>query len=256
MLKPYRYFVELSYNGTAYHGWQVQPNALTVQEILNKAFSSILRADIKLTGAGRTDTGVHASFFVAHLDLDEKIEDCNSLVYKINGFIPQDIAIKRIIRVKNNIHSRFDAVSRTYQYVISTVKNPFKVDFCHLIYNPPDISKMNKAAKYLYLYEDFTCFSKLHTDTRTNKCKITFAEWEKRENELVFSITADRFLRNMVRAIVGTLIDIGFGKTSPEDIKEIIESEDRTKAGFSAPAKGLFLVDIQYPNDITLTDFD
>ena len=242
----YRYFIQLSYKGTNYHGWQVQPNAITIQSVLNKAFSTILREKIELTGAGRTDTGVHAKFFIAHFDSSVKIET-KTFIFRINCFLPFDIAIQKIYQVSDSAHSRFDAISRTYKYHISQNKNPFIQEYSYFYNKPLDIEKMNEAAKILFDYSDFTSFSKTHTDTKTNLCKIHFAEWKKTPEKLIFTIKADRFLRNMVRAITGTLIDIGSGKMRVEEIRKIIESKNRSSAGYSVPAQGLFLTGIEYP---------
>ena len=244
----FRYFIYLSYNGAAYCGWQAQPNGISVQEVVTNALQTILRApEIKIVGAGRTDTGVHAKEMVAHCDLINKIEDENILVKKLNSFLPQDIAIQKIISVDNDTHARFGATARTYQYHIITKRNVFKNNFAALIETPLDFEKMNEAAFLLTQYQDFTSFSKLHTDTKTNNCKVIFAQWQQIDNdEWVFEITADRFLRNMVRAIVGTLIEVGRGKISLNDFRKIIENKNRALAGTSAPASGLFLTKIEY----------
>lgn len=241
-----RFFLQISYNGTHYHGWQYQPNAVSVQEFLEKALSTILREKISVVGAGRTDTGVHASFFVLHFESENENLDSN-LVYKLNSFLPNDIAIQKIWKVNADLHARFSAVSRTYKYFISTAKNPFNTQFSFQYTLPLDVDKMNEAAKVLFEYGDFTSFSRLHTDVKTNNCKIFRAEWSSDNNQLIFTIRADRFLRNMVRAIVGTLLEVGRGKISVSDFKKIIESKNRGAAGASAPAYGLFLAEIQYP---------
>lgn len=248
-----RYFIDLSYKGTNFHGWQIQPNAITVQEILQKAISTILNKKIDVTGAGRTDTGVHAINFIAHFDSFTEIEDLKNLVFKLNSFLPQDISINRIFRVNNDVHARFTALSRTYEYRIHTKKDPFLNDFSYKLHAPFDVKLMNDAADILFDYSDFTSFSKLHSDTKTNLCKIYRAEWIKREEQTVFVINADRFLRNMVRAITGTLLDVGMKKISITDFRKIIESKDRQEAGFSVPAKGLYLVEIQYPEGILIS---
>lgn len=242
-----RYFIQLSYKGTNYHGWQIQPNAISVQEVLEKTLSTVLRQKVEVVGAGRTDTGVHGSFFVLHFDVNEELGNPENLVYKLNSLLPTDIAIQKIWPVANNLHARFSAVSRTYKYYISTRKNPFKADTSFKYLLPLDIDKMNEAARILAEYEDFTSFSRLHTDVKTNNCKILWAEWEVVNTQLIFTIKADRFLRNMVRAIVGTLLEVGKGKLSLNDFRKIIEAKDRGAAGASAPAKGLFLVDVEYP---------
>ena len=243
-----RYFLQMSYKGTNYHGWQVQPNAVSVQEVMEKALSLILREEISVVGAGRTDTGVHASFFVLHFDLEnEKWCDENNLVHKLNRFLPSDIAVQRIWKVDSDDHARFSAVSRTYRYYITTVKNSFRTETSYYYPGKLDVEKMNRAASVLTGYDDFTSFSRLHTDVKTNRCKIIQAEWTTKGTQLIFTIQADRFLRNMVRAIVGTLLEIGRGKLTIDDFREIIERKDRGAAGASAPAQGLFLVDITYP---------
>ncbi len=242
-----RFFVRLSYKGTNFHGWQIQPNAITVQETLEKAFSLILQENIKIIGCGRTDTGVHAKDFFAHFDCNSNISDLEKFTYKLNSLLPKDIAIQEIFTVGKEAHARFDATERTYKYYISKVKTPFRYEESYFYPFPLNISAMNEAAKKLLDYTDFTSFSKLHTDVKTNNCVIKEAYWEKTDTQLVFTITADRFLRNMVRAIVGTLLEVGKGKCSVERFCEIIETKDRGKAGSSAPAEGLFLHRILYP---------
>ena len=240
-----RYFVEFSYSGKNYFGYQIQPREVSVQEILEKALSTILREEIKTTGAGRTDTGVHAKKMFAHFETEKEI--AKNLVYQLNRFLPTDIAVKKIFGVKNDFHARFDATFRTYEYYISLEKNPFSQDSSWQIWKRDlDIEKMNEACKILFEYEDFTSFSKLHTETKTNNCKIYKAFWEQNGSELKFTISADRFLRNMVRAIVGTMVEIGNGKWEPEDLQKIIQDKNRNSAGTSAPSQGLFLVDIGY----------
>jgi tRNA pseudouridine38-40 synthase len=243
-----RYFLQLSYKGTNYHGWQIQPNAISVQEELEKALSTILREEITLVGAGRTDTGVHASFFVLHFESGNETLNSN-FVYKLNRFLPSDIAVQKIWKVKEDMHARFSAISRTYKYYISTQKNPFKVETSFQFTQKLDVDKMNEAALVLFEFEDFTSFSRLHTDVKTNNCKIYFAEWKVEKEQLVFTIKADRFLRNMVRAIVGTLLEVGKGKLTINEFRKIIERKDRGAAGASAPAQGLFLVNIEYPGE-------
>ncbi|GAB1451725.1 tRNA pseudouridine(38-40) synthase TruA [Draconibacterium sp.] len=244
-----RYFIQLSYKGTNYHGWQIQPNAISVQQVLEKTLSTVLRETVEVVGAGRTDTGVHASFFVLHFDVLNELNNFETLVYKLNSLLPYDIAIQKIWPVANDLHARFSAVSRTYKYYISTKKNPFRTETSFKYLLPLDINRMNEAARILAEYEDFTSFSRLHTDVKTNNCKILWAEWEVKNTQLIFTIQADRFLRNMVRAIVGTLLEVGKGKLSLKDFRKIIEAKDRAAAGASAPAKGLFLVDIEYPGE-------
>lgn len=240
-----RYFIEFSYSGKNYFGYQVQPREISVQEVLEKALSTILREDVKTTGAGRTDTGVHATQIFAHFDTDKNVTD--KLVYQLNSFLPTDIAVKRIFSVKDDFHARFDATFRTYEYYISLKKNPFTQDSAWQIWKRDlEVSRMNEACKMLFEYKDFTSFSKLHTQNKTNNCKIYKAYWEQNGSELKFTISADRFLRNMVRAIVGTMVEIGSGKLEPSDLRTIIEDKNRNAAGTSAPAQGLFLVEVGY----------
>ncbi len=245
-----RYFSQLSFKGTNYHGWQLQPNALSVQETVEKAFSTILREKISVIGAGRTDTGVHSSFFVLHFDTEKEIPVTRQLVSQMNGLLPSDIAFQKIWRVPADAHARFSAVSRTYNYNITSVKNPFSTDIAFYYQGKLDLDSMNEAVKLLYEYDDFTSFSRLHTDVKTNLCKIIQAEWVLEGQIIVFKIKADRFLRNMVRAIVGTLLETGKGKISTADFRKIIEKKHRGSAGPSAPAKGLFLTDVEYPEEI------
>lgn len=241
-----RYFIELAYNGTHYHGWQTQPDAISVQETLESCLSTLLRKEIKVTGAGRTDTGVHAKQLFAHFDHDP-IEDLADLSYKLNSFLPKDIAINEIVKVDSEAHARFDAIEREYQYLITLKKDPFQLEFAYRLQQEPDLEKMNEAASILLNYQDFQCFSRSKTDVKTYHCDIRKAVWEKEGDRLIFTITADRFLRNMVRAIVGTLLDIGFDKISLEDLHKIIEQKDRSQAGASAPAHGLYLTKVVYP---------
>lgn len=243
-----RYFVQLSYNGGAYHGWQIQPSGITVQKELNKAFATILRnPDISLTGAGRTDAGVHAKMMVAHFDLEAPLTtDLDKLVANLNSLLPFDIAIQKIWAVEPDMHARFSAKMRTYKYYLTLKKNPFTPALVTRIIGDLDFEEMNKAAKCLLNYSDFTSFSKLHTDTKTNNCFITEAYWQEEEDMWVFTISADRFLRNMVRAIVGTLLEVGRGKMSVQHFCEIIEKKDRCSAGTSAPPQGLYLYKIEY----------
>ncbi len=245
-----RYFITFSYDGTNYCGWQIQPNALSVQEVLCGAISTILRDDIEVVGAGRTDSGVHAKQMIGHFDCENPIENIEHLISKLNSFLPKDIAVSQIQKVKNDAHARFDADSRMYEYYLITRKNVFLEKYAMRINYELDFEKMNKACKYLFDYKDFTSFSKLHTDVKTNNCEMKYAKWEKHEDKWVFRIEADRFLRNMVRAIVGTLIDVGKGKISIEQFKKIIEAKNRCKAGISVPAKGLYLVKVSYPKNI------
>lgn len=246
-----RYFIQLSYKGTHYHGWQIQPNASTVQEVVTKAFSTILREDIEITGAGRTDSGVHASFFVAHFDSNQEGLDKDlKLVFKLNNFLPDDIALFRIIKVNNDAHARFDANERTYRYYIHQRKDVFINDTSWYYPTDLNVEMMNKAARVLLQYKDFTSFSKINTDVKTNICNVSEARWTKDDYRLIFTIKADRFLRNMVRAIVGTALDVGKEKLTLDDFKQIVENKNRADAGTSVPAHGLFLEDIHYPMDI------
>jgi tRNA pseudouridine38-40 synthase len=245
-----RYFIELAYKGTNFHGWQLQPNAVSVQELLTNAFSIVLRTPIVIFGAGRTDTGVHASQMFAHFDAENEflIEE---VIYKINALLTNDIVVYNILKTTNDAHARFDAISRSYEYRIFLGRNPFEIDTTWQIINKKlNIDKMNEAAEILLTYTNFKCFSRSNTDVKTYNCDISKAQWMLANQHLIFRITADRFLRNMVRAIVGTLIEIGEGKTTIEAFKKIIESKNRCNAGPSAPAQGLFLTEIKYPKNI------
>lgn len=247
-----RYFIYLSYDGSNYHGWQIQPNAATVQETIEKALTLLMRQSVEITGAGRTDTGVNASTMVAHADFPGEI-DCKQTVYRLNRMLPPDIAIHSIKPVTETAHARFDALSRRYRYHISTAKNPFTRRYSCRVTGELDFEAMNCAAATLPEYTDFTSFSKLHTDTKTNNCKVTKAHWvQTSESEWYFEIEADRFLRNMVRAIVGTLLMVGRGKISVEGFREIIEKKQRSEAGDSALAQALFLEEVKYPENIFL----
>ena len=243
-----RFFIEFSYKGTNYHGWQEQPNAKTVQQEINKALSVILNDKIEVIGAGRTDTGVHAKKMFSHFDyyINFEIQD---LIFRLNSFLPSDIVILDIFKVKDDANCRFDALSRTYQYHIIQKKDPFNRN-AYLLQKELDLEAMNQACKYLIGKKDFTSFSKVNTQTFTNNCDIMFAKWEVVNNKLIFTIRSDRFLRNMVRAIVGTLLDVGFGKIIADDLVGIIAARDRSKSGASVPACGLFLMDVKYPNEI------
>jgi tRNA pseudouridine38-40 synthase len=244
----YRYFIYLSYLGTNYRGWQVQPGKPTVQGVVENALSVILQERISVTGAGRTDTGVHASQFVAHFDSrKDDIATRQNILFRLNRFLPADIAIEKIVSVKPDSHARFDAISRTYEYTISTTKDPFLSGKAWMRHGTLDIEKMNQACSLMMEYRDFTSFSKLHTDVKTNNCIIYEAAWRRENNLLILKITADRFLRNMVRAVTGTMVEIGSGLREPEDIKAIIEARDRSAAGKSAVAAGLVLKSIEYP---------
>ena len=247
-----RYFIYLSYDGAAYHGWQVQPNAVTVQQQLEEALSTLMRYPVAVVGAGRTDSGVNAALMVAHADFTSPI-DTKHLVYKLNRLLPPDIAVSDVKRVKDDAHARFDALSRKYHYRVTTVKSPFSRRYACRVQPDIDFEQMNRAAAILLEYTDFTSFSKLHTDVKTNNCKVTAAAWHKiSEEEWYFEIEADRFLRNMVRAIVGTLLQVGRGKLSIDDFRAVIENRSRSDAGDSAMGEALVLVDVKYPKDIFL----
>lgn len=240
-----RYFIELSYNGKNYHGWQIQPDAISVQEKLNTSLSTIFQQEIQVVGAGRTDTGVHATQMFAHFDIENEIK--GDIVFKLNSILPNDITVAKVFLVDDEKHARFDAVSRSYEYKIHLGRNPFLLDFSWQIHSQkPDVNLMNEAAKLLLEYTDFQTFSKVKTEVYTFNCDVTEAFWKQKDNELTFYISANRFLRNMVRAIVGTLVDVGLGKISKEDFRSIIESKNRSNAGLSVPAKGLFLTKIKY----------
>lgn len=244
-----RYFIELSYNGKAYHGWQNQPNAISVQEVVEDALSKLKGEPVSIVGAGRTDAGVHAKQMFAHFDSESEV-DCDNLQYKLNAFLPKDVAIHTVFEVKPEAHTRFDALSRTYVYRLALEKNVFNFDAAYLMKKPLDIEAMNAASKILLGHKDFQCFSKTHTDVKTYYCNIMKADWNHVNDELHFTIKADRFLRNMVRAIVGTLINIGLGKITIEDLNTIIASKNRSEAGYSVPAHGLYLTRIEYPENI------
>jgi len=243
-----RYFLELSYKGTHYHGWQYQPNAISVQEKINDGLSKLLRSTINIMGAGRTDAGVHATQMFAHFDVENEF-DIDVILFKLNSYLPDDIYIKNIKPVADKAHARFDALSRSYEYRIYVGRNPFLLETTWQLYRKTlDIEKMNEAAALLLEYTNFKCFSRTRSDVKTFNCTVTAAYWQlNNDQSLVFHISANRFLRNMVRAIVGTLIDVGLHKTSINEFKKIIESEDRSEAGFSVPARGLFLTKIEYP---------
>ena len=253
-----RFFITFTYNGTRYCGWQRQPNGIAVQEELEKALSTILRTPIELTGAGRTDAGVHALNMVAHFDIaNDTTVDCRlltvdtkRLINNLNSLLPYDIAVKNVERVTDDAHARFDALSRKYEYHIITHKNPFLKEQACRIHFPLNLDLMNEAAKVLFEYEDFTSFSKLHTDVKTNNCTIMEAYWQQRGEELVFTIKANRFLRNMVRAIVGTLMEVGRERLTIEGFRQVIEAKNRCSAGHSVPASGLYFIEAEYPETI------
>jgi len=259
-----RYFLELAYNGTNYHGWQSQPNAVGVQELVNQALSTVFRTNIETIGAGRTDTGVHARQLFAHFDVQEESQELriknqeaktdnpqpatdNPQLRSINALLPHDIAAKALIPVKEDAHARFDATLRSYEYHIHFEKDPFLHNFSWQLRDRPDVALMNQAAKIMMEYTDFSCFSKSNTQVKTNNCKISRAEWIGQGDKLIFYISADRFLRNMVRAIVGTLIMVGKREIEPKEVRTIIESKNRSKAGTSVPACGLYLTEVKYP---------
>lgn len=245
-----RYFIYLAYDGTAYHGWQVQPNGLSVQEVLTKALSTLLRVPTEITGAGRTDAGVHARQMVAHFDAAEPLE-CSRLTYKLNRMLPPDISVYKVVPVRSDAHARFDATQRTYHYFVRTEKSPFERFYSFRIHGTPDFRKMNEAAELLLQYEDFTSFSKLHTHVKSNLCHVSQARWEQVGPQLWrFEISANRFLRNMVRAIVGTLLEVGRGQLSIEGFRAVIEGRNRCCAGESVAANALFLVGIKYEEHI------
>lgn len=246
-----RYFIELSYNGRAYHGWQNQPNAISVQEVLEDALSTLLKEEITIVGAGRTDSGVHAKQMYAHFNSVNKFS-LEKLIYKLNSFLPNDIAVQDVFNVNDEAHARFDAISREYKYKISLLKNVFSFNNSYYFKQELDVNKMNEAAKILFEYDDFECFSKSNTDVKTYNCKILKAEWIYESNDLVFTIKADRFLRNMVRAIVGTLINVGIGKINVDQLHDIIKSKNRSQAGASVPGHALYLEKIEYPKNIKI----
>jgi len=245
-----RYFIRLAYNGSNYNGWQVQPNAPTVQAELEKALSLIIRKETEIVGCGRTDTGVHASDYYAHFDFEKGIDDTAELVYKLNKFLSPDIAIKEIAEVNADAHARFSATQRVYEYKIVRQKNPFTQGLAYYYFGNLDIDAMNKAAALLLTVKDFKAFSKAHTDVKTTLCDVTFAQWEVKGDVLVFTISANRFLRNMVRAVVGTLLEVGRGKLTIDGFTQIINSLERSEAGDSAPAEGLYLSKIIYPQSV------
>lgn len=245
-----RYFLYLGYNGKNFCGWQVQPNGITVQQCIEDALATLLRQPVPIVGAGRTDAGVHARLMVAHFDWNEPIADPAFLVEKLNRLLPKEIAVYRIVPVCQEAHARFDATSRTYNYYITTRKDPFNYDFVYRIPGMLNVEAMNEACRVLFDYIDFTSFSKLHTDVKTNNCCIRQAHWKQEGDIWVFTIQADRFLRNMVRAIVGTLLEVGRGKLTIDGFRQVIEAKDRGRAGTSAPGQALFLVDVTYPDQL------
>ncbi len=248
-----RYFVELSYLGKAYCGWQRQPDMPTVQQTLEEVLSKLLREKIEVTGAGRTDTGVNALYYVAHFDTLSPITDSAQLCYKLNRTLPGDIAVKRIRAVKNEAHARFDAREREYRYFIERQKNPFSRDHTWQYYVPLDVKQMNRAAEAMLRHEDFTSFAKLNSNNKTNICHVSHAAWTEDEcGRLCFTIRANRFLRNMVRSVVGTLVDVGRGRYTPEEFESIIAARDLSRSSAGAPAQGLYLSDVQYEESLYL----
>ncbi len=245
-----RYFLELAYHGKNYHGWQRQPNAVSIQQTLEERMSLLLREEISLTTAGRTDAGVHALQTFVHFDVQNPPVNPDDFVHRLNAFLPPDIAVKAMFSVPDNAHARYDARLRSYIYQITTKKNPFLTDFAWRYENRLDLDAMNQAAAVLPEYEDFTSFSKVKTDVKHFLCDVREAYWEKKGDLLIFHISANRFLRNMVRSIVGTLVEVGQGKRKPEDMHEIIQGKNRNLAGPSAPAKGLFLEKVIYKPEI------
>lgn len=245
-----RYFIYLGYNGKNFCGWQIQPNGLTVQQCLEEALATLLRRPVPVVGAGRTDAGVHARLMVAHFDWDEPLADPAFLAEKLNRLLPKDIAVYRVVPVKPEAHARFDATSRMYKYYVTTRKDPFNYDLVYRMSGKLDFEAMNEACKVLFDYIDFTSFSKLHTDVKTNNCRIYQAGWKQEGDVWVFTVQADRFLRNMVRAIVGTLLEVGRGKLTIDGFRKVIEAKDRCKAGGSVPGHALFLVNVTYPESL------
>ena len=248
-----RYFIELSYNGTAYSGWQIQKNAAnTIQQVLNEVLSRLLNEPTTVMGCGRTDTGVHAKEYFAHFDtpVEDLIDKHDHWVLKLNNALPKDIAIKRIIKVNEKANARYDAVLRTYEYVITKKKNPFEINKACFLYGQLNIEEMGKAAGILFEYDDFSAFAKSNTQNKTNICKLYKAEWKEENDLIIFTISANRFLRDMVRAIVGTSIEVGRGKMSIDKFREVIESKKRSNAGLSALAGGLYLTEVKYKNEI------
>lgn len=242
-----RYFIEFSYKGTNYSGWQRQNNAISVQQLLDEALSLIHRETIESVGSSRTDTGVHAEQQYAHFDTVNAVKDSDLLSYRLNSLLPADIAVHRIFEVEETAHSRFDASYRRYEYRIVRRKNPFLSGESHIFHKPLDVSRMNEAAALLLTHKNFESFSKIHTQVNNFLCDITLAEWFEKDGILIFSIRSNRFLRGMVRALVGTLLEVGIGKKSKEDFEKIILAQDRSKAGPQAPPEGLFLVEVGYP---------
>ena len=244
---PFRYFIKLAFDGTQYHGWQYQENALTVQQVVTEALSTLLNKKVELTGCGRTDTGVHAHEYYAHFNSESEISDSHKLTYQLNSLLPHDIVIYFIKQVDPQLHARYSAIKRTYLYYINYKRNPFNKLYNYTVHQNLDIDAMNDACLVLKEYSDFSCFSKTHTQVNNFKCILYEAYWTKTNDQLIFTITANRFLRNMVRAIVGTLIEMGQGKKNMSEFRQVLENRDRSEAGVSVPAKGLFLEKVIYP---------
>lgn len=244
-----RYFLEIAYDGTRFHGWQIQPNALSVQEVLNDCLSKVLRQPINTIGSGRTDTGVHASQQFVHFDVTDLLDE-KEVLHRFNRLLPNDIAAKGLFQVSDDAHARFDAFERIYHYHVTLTKDPFKRFYAHYLSREPDVEKMNKAAAMLLQYEDFTSFSKVKGDTKHYNCNMYEAFWEQQDQHLLFTIRANRFLRGMVRLVVGTLLDVGRGKLTVEQFEHIISSKDRSKASGAAPAEGLYLAKVSYPEHL------
>lgn len=242
-----RYFIHLAYDGGAYHGWQIQTNAITVQELLNKALTILVKENVETTGCGRTDTGVHARNFYAHFDCSEPINDLSRFLHAFNALLPYDISVYQVLAVHETAHARFDATSRTYEYHICDRKEAFERDYAFHFFKPLDLDTMNQAAALLLQHRDFACFNKMGGSQNGTECSVTEAEWKKSGHKLVFTISANRFLRNMVRAVVGTLLEVGEGKLSLSEFSQILNSGDRSEAGASVPAHGLFLTKVDYP---------
>lgn len=245
-----RYFLEFSYRGTAYNGWQKQNNALGIQQVLEEAFAKVLRLPVELTGSSRTDAGVHAEQQFAHFDLPEAIADPYLLVYKLNALVPKDVAIQRIMAVGDDVHSRFAATHRKYEYRITFQKNPFLTDLATQMRRNLDVTLMNQAAALLLTHNDFESFSKIHTNVNNFRCTITESRWIETDEMLVFHVKANRFLRGMVRALVGTMLEVGRRKITVDDFEQVILSRNRKNAGAQAPAEGLFLVEVGYPESL------
>lgn len=246
-----RYFLDISYRGTNYHGWQIQKNALSIQQVIEDCLGKLLGSETPVTASGRTDAGVHAKQQIAHFNADLELP-LSELQHRMNGFLPLDISVNSITPVTEQGHARYTAYSRSYQYLLHTSKNPFLQGFSYFFWQELDVEKMNEAAEYLMGTHDFQCFSKANTDVKHYLCNITEANWQQQKNELVFNITANRFLRGMVRAVVGTLLEVGKGNMNPAEMKNIINSRDRSNAGKSAPACGLYLTNVNYPLEIYL----